>query len=106
MNRLNRYLAEKDYAAKLALLESIHNESGYVTQIEAMRKADDLLERTLRGNEFQGYTNSPGCSRMDIYTMGNMRGSESLVNPESFEACAIAGMEKAESVTRNVAENL
>lgn len=106
MNRLNRYLAEKDYAAKLALLESIHNESGYVKQIEAMRKADDLLERTLRGNELQGYTNSPGCSRMDIYTMGNMRGSESLIAPESFDACIVAGMDKAESVTRNVAENL
>lgn len=105
MNRLNRYLAEKDYAAKLALLESIHNETGYIEQIEAMRHADDLLERTLRGNEFQGYANTPGCSRLDIYTMGNMRGSESLISPDSFESCVIAGMDKAESVSRNIADN-
>lgn len=105
MNRLNRYLAEKDYAAKLALLESIHNESGYVKQIEAMRKADDLLDRTLRGYEAQGYANTPGCSRLDIYTLGHMRGSESLIAPENFESCVIAGMDKAENVSRNIADN-
>ena len=102
MNRLAQWRAEKTYKAKVNLLANIHK--AIAPELEAMRKADDILERTIRGNEFQGYVNLPGCSRMDVYTIA--RRSESLVAPESFEACTIAGMERAETVTRNIAANL
>lgn len=103
MNRLNQWRAEKSYKAKQNLLAHIHK--AIAPELDAMRKADDLLDRTLRGYELQGYINLPGCSRMEIYTMGHIKGSESLVPSESFESCVLAGMDKAEMVSRNIADN-
>lgn len=103
MNRLNQWRADKSYKAKENLLAHIHN--AIAPELEAMRRADDILDRTLRGNEFQGYANLAGCSRLDVYTMGHMKGSESLIPSESFDACAIAGMEAGENNSRNIADN-
>ena len=105
-NKLNQYKAAKVYRAKLNLLAKVSRE--IFPALEASRRADDLLERCTRqsmGIESQGYANGAGCSRLDVYTMGNMRGSESLVAPDSFEACAMAGMNKAEDNSRNIADN-
>lgn len=103
MNRLAQYKADKTYRAKQNLLAHIHQ--AIAPELEAMRRADDILDRTLRGNEFQGYANERDCSRLDVYTMGHMRGSESLIPSESFDACAIAGMEAGENNSRNIADN-
>jgi len=105
-NKLNQWKANKTYRAKQNLLAHIH--AAIAPQLAAMQHADDLLGRVTRthnGVESQGYTNEPRCSRLDVYTMGHTRGSESLVPAESFEACALAGMDKAESVSRNIADN-
>lgn len=105
-NKFKQWQDGKAYMEKLSLLATIENE--IAPTLEASRKADDLLDRVTRshnGIDSQGYSNSPGCSRLDVHTMGNLRGTESLVSPESFDACAIAGMEKAEQTTRNVADN-
>lgn len=106
MNRLAKHLSEKQYSAQCALLESIHQ--AIAPELTAMRHADDLLERVTRshnGIDSQGYANLPGCSRLDVYTMGHMRGSESLVPADSFESCILQGMDKAETVSRNIADN-
>jgi len=105
-NKLNQYKANKAYHAKLNLLAKVTRE--IAPALVAMRRADDLLERCTRqsmGIESQGYANGAGCSRLDVYTMGNLRGTESLVSPDSFEACAMAGMSKAEDNSRNIADN-
>lgn len=106
MNALKRYRSAKRYLAKLNLSAKVQREIS--PKLAAKRKADDLLERCTResvGIESQGYSNALGCSRMDIHTFGHMRGSESLVSNDTFEACALAGMCKAEDGTRNVADN-
>lgn len=88
----------------VARLASIH--ADIAPALEAKRRADDLLDRCVRSwHEKQGYTNAPGSSGLDIHTFGHTRGSESLVPSDSFEACALAGMDKAEQVSRNIAEN-
>ena len=108
----NRQALSRGYATlavtaiSRGLLASIHAE--IEPQLAAMRRADDILERCTRthnGIESQGYANMPDCSRLEIHTMGNLRGSESLVSGESFEACALQGMAIAETTTRNVADN-
>lgn len=105
-NKINQWRAAKTYQAKQNLLAHIHK--AIAPQLQAMRHADELLERVTRshnGIESQGYANERDCSRLDVHTMGHTRGSESLVPAESFEACALAGMDKAESVSRNIADN-
>lgn len=105
-NKLKQWENGKEYASKLAFLATI--ESEVAPALEASRKADDLLNRVTRshnGIDAQGYANLPGCSRLDIHTMGHLKGTESLVAPESFEACAVQGMEAGETNSRNIADN-
>lgn len=105
-NKLAQWKAAKVYRAKLNLLAKVERE--IAPALEASRKADDLLDRVTRshnGIESQGYSNLAGCSRLDVHTMGNLRGTESLVSPDSFEACAVQGMDNAENNSRNIADN-
>jgi hypothetical protein len=106
MTRLKQWKAAKRYRAKLNLRAKI--EKQVAPLLEASRRADDILNRCTRvtlGVTSQGYSNEVGCSRMEIHTMGNMRGTESLVAPDSFDSCVISGMDNAENNSRSIAEN-
>jgi hypothetical protein len=105
-NKLKQWRNEKRYAAKLNLLSKITRE--VLPALEASRRADDILDRCTRvtlGVTSQGYSNMAGSSRLEVHTIGNLRGTESLVAPDSFEACALQGMEQAENNSRNIADN-
>lgn len=107
MNKLNQWRAEKTYKAKLNLRAKIERE--IAGELANMRKADDLLERCTRtsnGIEAQGYTNLPGCSRLEIHTVTTTAQPGSLVDNETFEACLVNGMAQAENERRNHAANV
>jgi hypothetical protein len=95
------------YTEKLALLNEIKESPEVRKEIAAMRRRERLLEHTTRttnGNEFQGYANRKGTN-LEPYAIGHFRGGESLVSSDSFEACVISGMAKAEDNSRNIADN-
>lgn len=92
-----------------ALMATIHGE--IAPQLREMRRLDLIMGDSGRGAPTKDASEKRIPSRKGasvfnhVYSMGDLRGTESLVSSDSFEACALNGMDKAEETTRHIADN-
>jgi hypothetical protein len=103
-NKLNQWRNEKAYRAKLNLLAKIKKQ--VAPELDAMRKADDLLERCTvasLGIEKQGYSCLVGDKyNGHVYSMGTMESDLASAN-DSFSPLLNGSMEKAREHTQTTA---
>ena len=108
MNRLAKHNADKTYRAKQNLLANIHKAIAPV--LADMRKADAILDNCTKGRPATGINETETDSLAkygNVYTLRpcSQLGDLSGANNELAGAAYMAGLDKGETTTRNIADN-
>ena len=108
MNKLNQWRASKRYQAKMNMLAKFERECA--EQLKAMRQADMLLGDVAMGRPVGRVTCDMESGAMDKYgkvytarTCGQL--GDLASENDAVGASFLAGMDKAETVSRNIADN-